>query len=196
MPTLTSVADQNYSRFAGPTALIELRNFLTAAQETHKGLIRTARASARNRDGILLANTEGNSRASRRNSSFGTRNFLGNSRLDDDINIGGNDSDSSSSGTGTGLPGGRNHDSTLGRTEDDPEFDAINPVDMKPGRYAQLTQPAQITKSLPKGSSYGMRSSQLLRSLFCHLCFEEGHIKPNCPYLPYATDLQYLAYFQ
>ena len=46
LPTLSSEADQNYNRFTGPNAFIELRDFLSYAQETHKKLIRTARATA------------------------------------------------------------------------------------------------------------------------------------------------------
>ena len=46
LPSLSSVAGQNYNRFTGPNALIELHDFLALAQETHKGLIRTPRAKA------------------------------------------------------------------------------------------------------------------------------------------------------
>ena len=54
LPTFSSVADQNYDRFTGPSALIELRDFLASAQETHNGLIRTAMATAWNRESVLL----------------------------------------------------------------------------------------------------------------------------------------------
>lgn len=85
--------------------MIDLRDFLASAEETHKGLIHAVRATARNRDGVLLANSNVNSRTSRRNLALRNRELYGNAGHIDDINLVGSGSDSSRESR-SGFPGG------------------------------------------------------------------------------------------
>ena len=204
LPTIRSLAEQAIDKFTEPTAVMELRDFLSSAQETHRGLVRSARATSRGRDGVLIADTEGPSRTLRRNSSPGTRDFFGNSRHANEVNLIGDIDSEASSENGTGLPGGRNYESTFNSLiQVDGELDEIQAIDIRPPQ--ERRQPS-IRDGPGQGDrphseqigtrGQGQRSSQFLLPLICHLRFEEGHIKPNCRYLNVVTKPQYLKYFQ
>ena len=196
LPTLSSEADQNYNRFAGPSALIELRDFSSSAEETHNGLIRTARETARSRDGVPLANLDGHSRTSLRNSALATRDFFGNSQHVDDIKIVDDSNDSSSPVSEVGLPEGRNYESTFENDSNKDEADPINAIDIRTIRFGLRKNGDRPIASQQRANTRSKTSNQFFLPLTCHLRFEEGHIKPKCPCLDVATEPQYLKSFQ
>ena len=96
----------------------------------------------------------------------------------------------------SGLPGGKNYESTFDSPLDGQEFDSVQAVDIRPSRFANRFNGTRshAPKAQPRNRS--QVSNQFLLPFICHLCFEKGHIKPNCPYHDVATEPQYLRYFQ